>query len=476
MGLNITSIATQQGGLANYNYADEIYEIRLNDPKEGLVIPAACIESLEIDENMFSLLPTFKLHIIDKGAYFTGFNVKIGDSIFFKITPNITDESEEPTPYINAEYCIQSINCLPDVANGIYDYTFVGIYNAQSYLNEIFTYPKTTETSFIQRDNKTSDEAIREVLDDTTLKLVTHCEPTDNSLWINCNDTRSKFVDKIIDHAWIDINDAPLLYTDLNGQTHYTSIKTLSEQKKLANFENSKYYVDKLNPDVSTDLTMLYGDVNFLNAGGPILNQGGYTIKESYYTPYNLPGIVDTDIELADINFSDMIEDLLVTVDDVSTSDLVTSQLMDGLTKGKYRIATYSQDEPYLASRSNKTPSQMNKITNNLYAGIHFKDYHNHYDLAPKHNEMIRRSFFQNFANMLVDVHRLPNEFRNNICRPVLGDKIYVDFSNSEGIDKIHSGNYIICGIKHCFNKYNAYTMQMKVVTDGTFGKGSLEQ
>ena len=50
--------------------------------------------------------------------------------------------------------------------------------------------------------------------------------------------------------------------------------------------------------------------------------------------------------------------------------------------------------------------------------------------------------------------------------------------SNHEGdlIDKIHSGNYIICGIKHCFRFGHAYTMEMKCVTDGTFGKGAFEE
>ena len=40
MGESILSKATQHGGVAQYNYVDEIYNIRINDPKEGVVIPA----------------------------------------------------------------------------------------------------------------------------------------------------------------------------------------------------------------------------------------------------------------------------------------------------------------------------------------------------------------------------------------------------------------------------------------------------
>lgn len=477
MAENILTNATSQGGTAKYNYTNEIYDIRINDPKEGVLIPVNIINSLEIEENMFSLLPTFKLVIEDKGSFFSGINVKNGDRIYITITPNIEIDEKEPKPYIKGEYCVQSINCLPDLATGTYSYVIVGIYNAQSYLNQIDTYPKTTELSIIKTDSKTSDDAIREVLDDTSLKLNVQCKTNDKSLWINCNDTRSQFIEKILEHAWIDTDDAPVLYTDCFGQTFYTSIKTLAAKKKLVKFENIKYYYDKLSSSKESELTMLFGDCDFLHAAGPILNQGGYRIKESYYTPYNWTDLFDSDIEFSDINFTDLIKDILANSgSDLDVIDIAIGQLIDTITKGKYRISNYAQNETYIASRSNKASSQLDNITRLEYCGMHFKDFHPHYDLAPKHNEMIRRSFFQNFINMIVDVHRLPQEFMKSICRPVLGDKIYVDFSNSAGIDKIHSGNYIICGIKHCFKVGHTYSMEVKCVTDGTFGKGALEE
>ncbi len=477
MADNILSNATSQGGTAKYNYTDEIYNIRINDPKEGIVIPANMINSLEIDENMFSLLPTFKLVIEDKGSFFSGINIKNGDRIYFTITPNIEVDGKEPKPYIKGEYCVQSISCLPDLASGTYSYVIVGIYNAQSYLNQVDTYPKTTEMSILMRDDKKSDDAIREVLDDTILKLNVQCDTDDKSLWINCNDTRAQFVEKIVEHAWVGEDDAPILYTDCFGQTFYTSVKTLAAKKKIVKFENIKYYYDNLKYSGENEITMLFGDCDFLHAAGPILNQGGYKIKEAYYTPYNWTDLFEKDIEFADISFTDLLKDILASAgSDLSIIDIAIGQLIDSITKGKYRISTYSQNEPYIASRSNKASSQLNALTRFEDCGMYFKDFHSHYDLAPKHNEMIRRSFFQNFINMVVDVHRLPEEFMKAICRPVLGDKVYVDFSNSDGIDKIHSGNYIICGIKHCFKAGHAYTMQVKCVTDGTFGKGALEE
>lgn len=471
---NIASVATQNGGTAKYNYTDEIYSIRINDKKEGILIPANVITSLEIEETMFSLLPTFKLKIDDKGSFFTGFNIKNGDVLYITITPNIDPNKDEPKPYIEGEYCVQSIDCLPDLASGYYSYTIIGIYNAQNYLNQIATYPKSTLVSLVTRDEKTSDAAIHEVLDETPLKLITECSFADSSLWVNCNLTRAQFIEKIVDHAWVSEDDAPLLYTDKFGQTFYTSIKTLSEQKPLAKFKHIKYYYEHGSEDPQKP--MLYGDVDFLNAAGPILNQGGYKVKETYYTPYNWTDLTDKDIEFADINFTDMITDILLSTQDLSVSDILIGELLDNITKGKYRIINYQHDEPYLATRSNKAASQIENVSKNVNCGMHFKDYHSHYDLAPAHNEMIRRGFFQNFVNLFVDVHRQPKTFMENICRPTIADKIHIDFSNEDGMDKIHSGNYIICGIKHCFMANHSYTMQVKAVTDGTFGKGAFEE
>lgn len=469
----VAAFSTQKGGSAKYNYAEETYTIRLNDPDEGTLIPTDIITTLTINEDLFSLLPTFSLQICDKGAFFSGFNVKNGDILYIKITPNI-DSKDEPLPYIDSAFCIQSITCVPDLSTNTYNYNIVGIYNAQNYLNQVTTYPKTSDLSYIERDEKTSSEAIHEVLDDTTLSFNNQCTPQDNSLWINCNDTRSQFIEKIVKHAWVGEDDAPLIYTDRNGQTYYTSIKYLAEKKKLCKFENIKYYYEKIKPDGPEELTMLFGDSSFLHAAGPILNQGGYKIREAYYSPYNFTKLFDDDITYSDFNFNDFITELLLASGDIDIVDTLIGQIMENITLGKYRMVEYTQNTPYLASISNKAASQIDNVSKYIDCGMYFQDYHSHYDLAPSHNEMIRRSFFQNFINMTVDVHRLPIEFKNNKCRPVLSDKVYIDFSTMASIDKIHSGNYIVCGIKHNFRANQAYTMEMKCVTDGTFGLGAV--
>ena len=475
--MSISNETTLLGSTKTYDNGYESYIIRLNDPKEGRLISAQGIKEIVIEENIFSLLPTIRIEIEDQGSYFAGYNIKNGDKIYFIVTPVVANEGEDPTPYVDSVYAVQNVSCVPSLEGSNYQYVIIGIYDAQSYLNEVASYPKTTIDSLLFQNTKRSDEAIQEVLDDTTLKLSKKIEGSDKGLWLNCRKTRAQFIEKIIEHAWIDEDDAPLIYTNLNGESVFTSVKTMAKQKKLCTFTNVKNYIEKLQGSSTQreDLEYPFTSVQFLHAAGPILNQGGYKVRANYYTPYNLLSLFDLDIAPKDIDVVELLKDLAAQ-GNLDPMAIIDAQIADKKTVGKFREAVYQQDEPYIASRSNKASSQIDRLTKNIDAGIYFKEYHNHYDVAPVHNEMIRRSFFQNFINMTVDVHRLPKEYQTAKCRPILGDKVNLDFSTADSVDKIHTGNYIVAGISHHFKAFQSYTLDVKCVTDGTYGIGILEQ
>lgn len=475
--MSISNETTLLGSTKTYDNGYESYIIRLNDPKEGRLISAQGIKEIVIEENIFSLLPTIRIEIEDQGSYFAGYNIKNGDKIYFIVTPVVANEGEDPTPYVDSVYAVQNVSCVPSLEGSNYQYVIIGIYDAQSYLNEVASYPKTTIDSLLFQNTKRSDEAIQEVLDDTTLKLSKKIEGSDKGLWLNCRKTRAQFIEKIIEHAWIDEDDAPLIYTNLNGESIFTSVKTMAKQKKLCTFTNVKNYIESLQGSSTQreDLEYPFTSVQFLHAAGPILNQGGYKVRANYYTPYNLLSLFDLDIAPKDIDVVELLKDLAAQ-GNLDPMAIIDAQIADKKTVGKFREAVYQQDEPYIASRSNKASSQIDRLTKNIDAGIYFKEYHNHYDVAPVHNEMIRRSFFQNFINMTVDVHRLPKEYQTAKCRPILGDKVNLDFSTADSVDKIHTGNYIVAGISHHFKAFQSYTLDVKCVTDGTYGMGILEQ
>ena len=470
-------VATQLGSKKTYDNAYESYIIRLNDPKEGKVIEAGSIKEIVVEENLFTLLPTIRIEVEDQGSFFAAYNIKNGDKIYFLVTPNIEDKGEDPKPYIDTVFVVQNVSCVPMGHNKNYQYVIIGIFDAQTYLNEIASYPKTTPESLLKSNTMRSHEAIREVLDDTTLKLVNRVDGDDNSLWLNCNKTRSQFIEKIVEHAWIEEDDAPIIYTDVFGNAYYNSIKTLAKQKKLCTFTDVKNYIDTLKDKTveREDLLYPFTSIEYLHAAGPILNQGGYKVTANYYTPYNFKSLETEDMAEKKIDITEMLTDF-IKKGELNGTDMAMAQIAEGRTKGKFREITYQQDDPYIASESNKAASQMDRLTKYINAGVHFSEYHDHYDVAPVHNEMIRRSFFQNFVNMTVDVHRLPNTFQNGKCRPTLGDKVNLDFSDAENVDKIHTGNYIIAGISHHFKAFQAYTLKIVCVTDGVFGKGLLDE
>ena len=474
---SVANQSTLLGGTKTYDNGYESYIIRINDAVNGKLITSQGIKEMVIEEDIFSLLPTIRIEVEDQGSYFASYNIKNGDRLYVIITPHIALEGEEPKPYIDSVYAVQNVSCVPTIEGSNYQYVILGIYDAQSYLNEIATYPKTTDDSIFSQNAKTSNDAIQEVIEDTKLKISHKVKASDKGLWLNCRKTRAQFIEKIIEHAWIDEKDAPLLFTNLNGECFYTSIVTMANQKKLCTFTNVKNYIDDIKTSASEkeDLEYPFTSVQFLHAAGPILNQGGYKVRANYYTPYNKKSLYSSDLNVKDIDVVEILTDLACQ-GNLDPSSIIDAQLADKKTLGKLREAVYQQDDPYIASRSNKAASQLDRLTKNVNAGIYFTEFHDHYDIAPVHNEMIRRSFFQNFVNMTVDVHRLPKEYQNNKCRPVLGDKVNIDFSTTSDVDKIHTGNYIIAGIEHHFKAFKSYTMQVKCVTDGTFGKGLLEE
>ena len=165
--MTISNNSTQLGGVKTYDNSYESYIIRLNDPKDGKILSSQGIKEITISENIFSLLPTIRIEVEDQGSYFAAYNIKNGDKIYFIVTPNVANEGEDPKPYIDSVFAVQNISCFPDGIN--YQYVIIGIYDAQTYLNEVASYPKTTIDSIIMANTKRSDEAIQEVIDDTTL-------------------------------------------------------------------------------------------------------------------------------------------------------------------------------------------------------------------------------------------------------------------------------------------------------------------
>lgn len=437
------------------------------DQTKGITIENDNIDKFAVKENIFTMLPTLELRLIDKSRWFMDHPLCIGDMININMgpskanRPNTDEDEEEPEAFINCSFIIQTVTVSPDAANMIYTYTIMGIYAAQPLINEISFYPTKGPLGLPTIYEKVeSDKVIDIMATEAGLGLVCDCEPNDKSYWLNANETRGAFIERIIDHAWVGEGNAPVIYTDIFGTMHYTSIKNLCENMSGLTFADTGASVDANTPKKSPTITFTEG--RCLNAGGPIFNRGGYSLKYSLMNPYNKMGIDEKEMPRWGVNGIAGVVNAGIGTDTHGTKD-----------RGEgWREKTYAQNEKFLAGVSNKQASEMDNITIHQDGGMWFDELHTHYNIAPKHNEMVRRSFFNNFVSVSVDTSKQGALYDKQEYRPELGDVADVDFSQSKKIDPIHSGPYVVAEIVHKYQKAKPYTQTITFVNDGYFGKG----
>lgn len=455
--------------LGNGNIGGRFVELQVwigdpKDPTKGITIENESIECIDISENLFTMLPTINMVVNDSGRMFFRYNFRIGNTLNVRMKPASTtkdDGDKTPAPYIDTMFTIQAITDIPDNRNNIYIHRVTGVYAAVSYLNSIVQYPKDLSIFEVWPMQKTSAEAIATVLAETGLGFVADVSPNDYSFWLNANETAANFCERIVQHAWIDYGDAPILFTDANGIAHLSSIKTICANKSRIEFADMQSSVDAETSEKTP--TIMISDAFCLNAGGPVSNAGAYKVQTSFYTPKNIWSTQNI------IEFPQEGQGLLG-----AAMGLVSKFLGGGIKDRSeaYRIKENQHNETFLAGITNKQTSEMNNVTISSNGGMHFDELHTHYEIAPAHNEMIRRSFFQNFVRIAIDTSRQGDLYENPAYRPTIGSVVKCDFSSSTRIDTIHSGEYAVAEIVHKYSKGEPYTQNITLVNDGYFDVG----
>jgi len=453
------------GGNTGGSYVD--LQVWIGDPKDatkGITIENEAIDSIDITENLFTTLPTINMVLTDSGRFFFRYNVRIGDTLNVRMAPAATLKEEEDqvaAPYVSASFTVQSVTDVPDHRNNLYIHRITGVYAAVGFINKIIQYPQDTNILNPVPLKKASWEAMKDVCAQAGIGFVNDVATADYSFWLNANETAADFCERILQHVWITDDDAPVFYTDVKGTAHLSSVKTIVDNKTLIQFADMQATVN--GEDADTVPTITIADVFCLNAGGPISNMGGYKVQTSFYTPKNNRSS-QTMFEFPQ-HGQGMLGAALGAVASVfgaGTKDRTEA----------YREKEYQRKDPYLGGISNKQQSEIDNVTIHKDGGMHFDELHDHYEVAPSHNEMIRRSFFQNFVRIMVDTSKQGNLYEKESHRPVLGTSVKCDFSSSERIDSIHSGEYAIAEITHKYSRGEPYTQAITLVNDGYFDVG----
>lgn len=453
-----------------------------NDPTKGLTIESSTVDYLCITENMFTLLPMMTLQLVDQGRFFYTYSIKIGDTINVILKPSKVDgdEDSEPKEFFKGQFMVQTIIDMPGINSQTNMHKYHCVYGAQKYINEVAPYPVMglIANPMYYMKNKSTD-ALREIIEQSGLGFsddTDRGEIDDKSLWINCNETRGQFADRVVNHAWAGLGNAPILFTDVNGIAHYLTIKDICKASGDKQRGDVDYVCTKVGLERGQKNLIMFDDAIIVNAAGPVLNQGGYSLNISMYNPYNkekipykeagmIAKVAGLDKPHIPVYTGSLFAQAGAALNALANGGFEKNDRGDG-----HRTNTYKNDGERLAGIKNASPSLAETITKFENGGMHFDEMHNYYTIAAAHNEQVRRSFFQQFVQLEVDSSRQKDPFKKDFTRPHLADTINIDFSNSEKIDAIHSGRYCIAQIKHIYTAKKPYTLEVTAVNDGIYG------
>ena len=448
MSDNISQNILQDKSLTknNINLDYDLY-IRSDNPDKAIRISKDNVMKIRLIENMFTILPTMNIVIQDNLRLFDVLKLKIGDPIYLKIKPVKSGEDDSIIHnFINTRMSIRKIDSMVNEQVGTGVYSLTCCYDAIKLISKTISYPEKTLLNVNLQE--TSDLVIKNILSKVGIPVVSEVTANDAMYWLNAKNKVKQFVEKVLSHAWIENDDFPIYFTDINGQGCYTSIKTICDKTTEANYSNPNNVMNNNLKDV-----FIYESFKQSEFSGISMLDDGYIQNAIVYDPMNRTGLLD----LTEFVPNDQV-DLLSTY------------------QYGYRKSIYDSRDNKLSKISSKDDAfDESEISTKHFSGTHFIDTHQHYDVAPIHNKNAKRNFFQNSIELIIDLNKQDSKLLNSKKMPKLGTKIYVDFSGENRMNKIYSGEYIIAGITYQMIKDDSFMGKLTLVNDGYYGTGVIK-
>lgn len=491
---NLSSIDNSASNISIGAHVEVLYG---SEKKEkARILELQKILSITVRENIFGTLPTLTLVLKDSGTIFYDEGFEHGKIIYVKMTPelSINDISEQTDvttldpPIFECSFVIQSIEYLHETNNQGYHKCFIhGIYNAEGYMNSIFTWPSPNPTidtvtltnaglmsdftPGIKSGGMDSKTLLSRIVSDAGLKFTYDVPslpiPCDKMYWYNKNLTYYEFIRFVMDHAWLSDDDCPLFYVNRAGQGVYTSIKTLQNNASSVTYIDAGKDMSSNDPKLGKNNVRVYKSFQMKNAGY-IQNEGGYVNETNVYNPYTMLGI----------NPAPKIETDLGT-----TNCLPVKMSLYSIPDYHNRSATHGTNKTYIGKLTNKSP---NSSSNIRYANneMYFSQTHQYYDYAPLHHKSHRKSFFNVFLYLDVnatfehsftgnekDVDVQLKKTEETLPRLNLGSKITVEFNDlAHPLNSINNGDFIVGSIIHNWLQGGNYQQIICGISDGING------
>lgn len=425
--------------------------------KKGVLIPTEKLLSFSLNENVFGTLPRLHIKFFDTGLYFKKINFVIGKKLYLKITPKPIESLNKdiaPAPYIESVFTIQDVQTTAE-PNIRYNYTLDCTYGSTAFMNKICFWPKKIAPLDLAPEYLSSKEVILQVAGEAGFNEPSSqytSETQDKMNWLSTNYTYEQFIKKLISHAWVGEDDAPFYYIDKEGKFYLTTLRTCGEKSVVGRYmEITKYNQMKAKDPNAVSNMRCYVEGMVQNMGF-MSNDGGNKTAAYVYHPAH--------------SFEYLAAKPVVLLKPIPGAFSIPEH---------YRKYTSDSVDPFVTGVANGSTANAQDIKY-ISNDIHFFENHQHYDIAPLHNKMLIRKFFQVFTSLVYNTNtQTVKDFDPN-QRVKLTDKINIEFSSglTQEATSIHSGDYIVASLTHSWMNGGAYTINIVSVRDTITGEGSL--
>jgi hypothetical protein len=377
------------------------------------------IVNLEVREWIFDLLPRIEVMFKDNGIWFDKFPIEENDVI--EATLAIIETQDEP---VKNNFVVQA----HEQGNTSQGEITASILRVFGYLETKNMYSPLINKSF---RNKNSSEVIEQIAKDIELEADIRVNTVDAMTWLQLHMNNSDMIRHVIDNGYVNDDDALFCYATRDSKLVVTSFK--KEIKKDAKFVARFSPENSANPDKAPNTAdggsdtnkddqkiIFYNDYRFSDQSGLINQKIGYGSRIYYY-----------DYESG--------EQRQITIDD-DTHDMTTNSL--------------------------KTKERVGDIVYAEMKDIQPINVHDNYLRASLQNKYMKHQFFSSYLMLTAKAD-------NSI---ELFDKVIVNLpqQDEEGIDAIHSGEYLIIGITHQISSEGLYYMLLTLGRNGINAKESV--
>lgn len=387
------------------------YNIRLSI--NNIELNLKQIQSLSFREFVLDTAVELDLAFIDNGAFVE--MAPITDGSILKLTIS-KDKDESP---VDLEFDV--LNTIVEKkmtgSDSLYLISLIGIQHSDYLFSDV------KQRHLIG----TSSEVINEIVSENKqLTYVEEVKSNDSQIWYQISVNDSSIIKNIINRAYYQEEDMPLIYCNKYNRFTYTTLKTKCAQKTKFQAINDDILVmdagtqdkvlDRLIPKKDRDKTIYFRSDFKFHDNMPLENRsGGYGFDFTYFDGENFYD------QFINFKFAPMTKYINKTA--------IKSSMYDSIT--------------YNMQNSNV---------------------HDNYLLAINQNNYLKQNMFSQFVTMTVS----PN------LKVDLMDKINVSFIKQKdvetgvaGIDDIHSGEYIVGGIYHNIHIGGMYTMILVLFRNG---------